>query len=241
MDVVINEREVQENIYEEKIRKLIATQEALVNVLAILAETRDNETGGHIIRTSEYIRLMSNIYLKHSESKKYESYIFKYAYKAAPLHDIGKVSIPDTILLKPSKLTDEEFTIMKNHTTVGYWALQKAEKKVGKNNFIKVAKEIAYTHHEKWDGTGYPRRLIADEIPIHGRMMALADVYDALISKKVYKAPISHSKALKIIEEGKGKNFDPLLVELFVKDNEEFRKIAYEYADYSEEKETLML
>jgi putative two-component system response regulator len=160
---------------------------------------------------------------------------------SAPLHDIGKVGMEDRILLKPGKLTDEEFDQMKKHTTFGRDAIRASSKKLGTDSFLKYAEEIAYTHQEKWDGSGHPQPqgLKSEEIPVSGRLMALADVYDALISKRVYKPPFSHSKAVAIIEEGKGSHFDPDMVDAFLEIQEEFRQIAIEYADHEEEREAL--
>ncbi|MDX8399971.1 MAG: HD domain-containing phosphohydrolase, partial [Gallionellaceae bacterium] len=151
-------------------------------------------------------------------------------YKLAPLHDIGKVGIPDHILLKPGKLTAEEFEIMKQHPTLGGEVLIKAENSLpAPSRFLSLAHEIASGHHEKWDGSGYPIGLKADDIPISARLMALADVYDALISRRVYKEAFSHEVAVDIITKGKGTHFDPDLVNVFLLIQEEFRLIAERY------------
>jgi len=160
-------------------------------------------------------------------------------YLSAPLHDLGKVGVPDHILLKAGKLTDEEFEEMKKHTVYGHDALIITEQKLGSDTFLHYAREIAYTHQEKWDGSGYPSGLKGDEIPLAGRLMALADVYDALISKRVYKPPFPHEKAVQIIIEGKGQHFDPDIVEAFVELQETFRNIALTFADYEEERQML--
>lgn len=153
-------------------------------------------------------------------------------FKSAPLHDIGKVGIPDRILLKPGRFDPEEFEIMKTHTTLGRDAIIHAEKDLGiEMPFLKLAKEIAYGHQEKWDGTGYPEGLSGDDIPISARLMAVADVYDALISRRVYKPAMPHAKAVQIIIEGKGTHFDPDMVDAFVELQEEFKNIAESYAD----------
>ncbi|EHA1125374.1 HD domain-containing protein, partial [Vibrio navarrensis] len=152
-------------------------------------------------------------------------------YKSAPLHDVGKVGIPDSVLLKPGKLTDEEFAIMKGHPQIGADALSIAEKRMGSSSFLRVAKEISLTHHEKWDGSGYPNQLSGEEIPLSGRLMALADVYDALISKRVYKPAFSHEKAREIILEGRGKHFDPQVVDAFLAVEQDFCAIAARYKD----------
>ena len=155
-------------------------------------------------------------------------------YKSAPLHDIGKVGIPDSILRKPGKLTDDEFEEMKRHTFYGRNAIQSAERKFGKgvnNRFLQFGKEMAYTHHEKWDGSGYPEGLNGEDISFLGRIMAIADVYDALISKRPYKPPFTHEEAVSFIARGKGTHFDPEVVEAFLKVHEKFRKIALELPD----------
>jgi putative two-component system response regulator len=152
---------------------------------------------------------------------------------------VGKVAIADSILLKPGKLTEEEFEEMKKHTTYGRDSLAIAEKKLGRNSFLTWAMEIAYTHHEKWDGTGYPEGLKGEAIPISARIMAVADVYDALISKRVYKPPFPHSKAVSIILGDSGTHFDPAVVDAFSRLQESFRIVAKNYADYPEEREML--
>ena len=153
-------------------------------------------------------------------------------FKSAPLHDIGKVAIPDRILLKPGKFTPEEFEIMKTHTTLGWEAINNAERMLGTQaEFLSMAKDIALFHQEKWDGSGYPQGRAGDRIPISARLMAVADVYDALISRRVYKEGMPHEAAVKIIIEGKGQHFDPDMVDAFVEIQEEFRAIAKRYAD----------
>jgi putative two-component system response regulator len=153
-------------------------------------------------------------------------------FKSAPLHDIGKVGIPDKILLKPGKLTPEEFEIMKTHTTLGRDAIEQAERQLGTPvEFLKVAKEIAYSHQEKWDGSGYPEGLAGDGIPVSARLMAVADVYDALISRRVYKPAFTHERAVELISEGRGKHFDPDITDAFMEIREEFRTIAKKFGD----------
>lgn len=216
-------------------------QEVTIESLATLAEYRDPETGGHIKRTRNYVRVLADNLVKkgiYTEFLNYET--THLLYLSAPLHDIGKVGIPDNILLKPGKLTVEEYEIMKNHAIYGYKAIEVAVKRLGKDSFLKVAAEIAYSHHEKWDGSGYPRGLKGQDIPISGRLMAISDVYDALISKRVYKPPYSHKVARQIIEEGRGSHFDPALVDLFLEVDEEFVTYALKYADHDEERATLL-
>ncbi len=214
--------------------ELHKTQDATIVALASLAETRDNETGAHIMRTQRYVKALAEN-LKHKPD--YKDYLTKQTidllFKSAPLHDVGKVGIPDSILLKPGKLTDDEFKIMKNHTVIGKDSLKKAETMLGSNSFLRLAQEIAYSHHEKWNGTGYPEGLSGDKIPISGRLMALADVYDALICKRVYKEAFSHEKSRQIIIEGKGTHFDPNVIDVFLEVEDEFIKIAREHRDHN--------
>jgi putative two-component system response regulator len=205
------------------IRKL---QEVVISMLATTTESRDSDTGNHIFRTQNFVRLL----LEHSEEIS-ELHGMSLAQRndiiiASQLHDIGKVGIPDTILLKPGKLTDEEYTIMKTHTMIGYRLLEKAAAEITGESLLDVAKVIAYTHHEKWDGTGYPQRLKGAEIPIVGRLLALADVYDALISRRPYKAPMPHAKARQIILEGNGLSFDPAVITIFDSISSQFKEVA---------------
>ena len=160
-------------------------------------------------------------------------------YLSAPLHDIGKVGIPDHILLKPGKLTDAEFETMKEHTVYGRDTLKIAADKLGGQSFLRFAMEIAYSHQEKWDGSGYPEGLKGEAIPVSGRLMALADVYDALISRRVYKPPFTHQRAVEIILQGQGSHFDPEMVDAFMEIQEDFRQIALRFADFEEERATL--
>ncbi|MGF1729971.1 HD domain-containing phosphohydrolase [Photobacterium kasasachensis] len=208
------------------------TRDVAIVGLSALAESRDNETGAHILRTQEYVRALAKR-LKYRDA--FRDYLtderIDLLYKSAPLHDIGKVGIPDAILLKPGKLTDEEFETMKTHALIGAESIATAEKQMGSSTFLSLAREIALTHHEKWNGSGYPAGLAGEEIPLSGRLMALADVYDALISKRVYKPAFSHEKAKAIILEGKGTHFDPQVVEAFLECENEFVDIARNYQD----------
>ena len=212
---------------------LHAIQDVTIFTLASLAETRDNETGGHIRRTQYYLRVLAHHLQLHP---RFVSFLTNAAIdlmvKSAPLHDIGKVGIPDCILLKPGRLTPEEFEIMKTHTTLGRDAIVRAEQQLGiPVDFLLFAKEIAYTHQEKWDGTGYPEGLAGNDIPVSGRLMAIADVYDALISRRVYKEAMSHEEAVEIISKGKGTHFDPDIVDAFLSQVDACREIAARYAD----------
>jgi putative two-component system response regulator len=229
-----------ERMVEERTRRLALTQAVTIESLATLAEYRDPETGGHIKRTQNYVKALA-VHLKNHPkySKELNDEIIDLLYLSAPLHDLGKVGVRDDVLLKAGKLTDEEFEEMKKHTIYGEEALRITEQKLGEDSFLQYAREIAYTHQEKWDGSGYPQGLKGDEIPTPGRLMALADVYDALISKRVYKPPFPHEKALQIIVEGKGKHFDPDIVDAFLELEDTFRNIALTFADYDEERQML--
>ena len=229
-----------EDLVEERTLELARTQAVTIESLATLAEYRDPETGGHIKRTQNYVRALAKHLKDHPRFEhELDDATIELLYISAPLHDVGKVGVRDSILLKEGKLTDEEFEEMKRHTVYGRDALQITEQKLGDNSFLRLAREIAFTHQEKWDGSGYPSGLKGDEIPIAGRLMALADVYDALISKRVYKPPMPHEKAVKIIVDGKGSHFDPDIVDAFVKLENTFRNIALTYADFEEEREML--
>ncbi len=208
-------------------------QDVTILTMASLAETRDNETGNHIIRTQHYVRLLARQLQSHPRfAPQLTAAMVDLLFKSAPLHDIGKVGIPDSILLKPGKLTADEFEIMKTHTTQGRDAIVSAEQRLGKDvPFLKCAKEIAYSHQEKWDGSGYPEGIAGDTIPVSARLMAVADVYDALISRRVYKPPFTHEAAMAIIEEGRGKHFDPDIVDAFIAIQMDCKAIAEKYAN----------
>lgn len=227
-----NENIVLEQKVKERTRELNTTQSVTIRCMASLAETRDNETGAHIRRTQGYVRVLAQELRKQGKfTDTLRDRTIELLEESAPLHDIGKVGVPDRILLKSGKLTADEFDEMKNHTTLGRDAIATAESQLGTNSFLKYAKEIVYSHHEKWDGSGYPQGIAGEEIPVSARLMAVADVYDALISKRVYKPPFSHAKAVAIIEEGRASHFDPDLVECFSTKNEDLRKIALQYAE----------
>jgi putative two-component system response regulator len=217
----------------KRVRELASIQDVTIMAMASLAETRDNETGGHIRRTQHYVRRLAQALRAHPRfAGFFTDDVIDLIFKSAPLHDIGKVGIPDAILLKPGRLTPEEFEIMKTHTTLGRDAILVAEKQLNApNSFLRFAREIAYSHQEKWDGSGYPEGLAGDAIPVAARLMALADVYDALISKRVYKPAFPHDKAVALIAEGRGSHFDPDMVDAFLLIADEFREISEQFAD----------
>ena len=210
-----------------------AVQDATVLAMASLAETRDADTGNHIRRTQFYVRALA---LKLQSHPRFSAFLtdemIDLLFKTAPLHDIGKVGIPDRILLKPGRFTPEEFEIMKTHTTLGRDAIEHAESALSVPvEFLKVAKQIAYGHQEKWDGSGYPEGDSGDDIPIPARLMAVADVYDALISRRVYKAAMPHIEAVQIIAAGRGSHFDPDIADAFAGIHDDFRIIADRFSD----------
>jgi len=212
-------------------QELDQMRDATILGLSSLAETRDNETGEHILRTQQYVRVLAEHLQNHPRFKSVLTpSMIELIYKSSPLHDSGKVGIPDAILLKPGRLTDEEFETMKQHSLIGSEALKSAQEVLGSNSFLTVACEIMETHHEKWDGSGYPYGLKGEEIPVSGRLMALADVYDALISERIYKEAFSHEKARGIIVEGKGVHFDPDVVNAFLELETVFQEIAQNFS-----------
>lgn len=215
-----------EELVNEKVQEISESQMATIFALVKLSESRDDDTGAHIERTSSLCQLIAERLraLPHSGDFINDSFIDN-IYKASPLHDIGKVGIPDAILLKPGKLTPPEFEIMKTHTMLGFDTLSQVQKRYTQNSFLKIGIEIAKSHHEKWDGTGYPEGLSGEGIPLSARIMALADVYDALRSKRVYKDAFTHEESRVIIEEGSGKQFDPLLIKIFHENHKAFQEI----------------
>ncbi|MDA3897039.1 MAG: HD domain-containing protein [Desulfobacteraceae bacterium] len=200
----------------EKVREISESQLTTIRALTKLAESRDDETGHHIERTQAFCKLLAE---KIRENSRYSASIddtyINNLYHASPLHDIGKVGILDNILLKPGKLTPEEFDIMKTHTVIGANTLQTARSKYPKNSFINMGIAITRSHHEKWNGSGYPDGLSGEDIPLCARIMAVSDVYDALRSKRPYKPAFSHEKSCEIIMEGSGWHFDPAVINAF--------------------------
>jgi putative two-component system response regulator len=221
-----------EQLVRLKTREVQLTQAVMIESLAALAETRDPETGGHIQRTQNYVKALA-VQLRNQPRFRHllDAETIELLYLSAPLHDIGKIGVRDHILLKPGRLDDAEFAEMKRHTVLGEEALSRAEQKLGRSTFLRHARDIAGSHQEKWDGSGYPRGLKGEEIPLSGRLMALADVYDALISARVYKPGMTHSDAVRIIRDGRGSHFDPDVVDAFLSVEDTFRNIALTFAD----------
>ena len=232
-DVLRDQNAFLEREVERRTEEVGALQDVTIMIMASLAEIRDNETGNHILRTQHYVKLLAERLVAHPRftavlTPRYISLLFK----SAPLHDIGKVGIPDSILLKPGKLDVDEFEIMKTHTTLGLNAIVQAEQRLGVSMpFLEMAKEISHSHQEKWDGSGYPQGLAGDAIPLSARLMAVADVYDALICRRVYKAPKSHEQAVAIMLEGRGGHFDADVLDAFLELQDEFQAVAARYND----------
>ncbi|TLP73389.1 two-component system response regulator [Pseudomonas nitroreducens] len=234
-DFLRDQNEFLEQEVQRRTRELAAIQDVTIIAMASLAETRDNETGNHIRRTQHYVSALAEHLHQHPRfAAELDEETRQLLFKSAPLHDIGKVGIPDHILLKPGKLTAEEFELMKTHTTLGLDALEKAEERLGMDvPFLRLAKQIAYGHHERWDGSGYPQGLAGDAIPLSARLMAVADVYDALISKRIYKSPMTHASAVDFIRGQRGQHFDPDITDAFLALQDEFLRIAEHFNDGS--------
>ncbi|MBI3149128.1 MAG: two-component system response regulator [Betaproteobacteria bacterium] len=216
-----------------RMQELGAVQDLTILAMALITERRDNETGSHIRRTQHYVRLLARQLRLHPHfAGFFDDATIELLYKSAALHDIGKVGVPDAILRKPGALTAEEFAVMKTHTIIGRDTLLEVEREVGQpSSFLRFAREIACSHHERWDGTGYPEGLRGEAIPFAARLMAVADVYDALVTRRVYKPALPHEQALVIVREGRGKHFDPDVVDAFIAIEHEVREIAARLAD----------
>jgi response regulator RpfG family c-di-GMP phosphodiesterase len=215
-----------EEIVQRRTAALLQSRSAVILGLAKLAESRDDETGRHLDRIRRYVRILGE-QLKDTDAEVDEEFISTIAETSA-LHDIGKVGIPDDVLLKPGRLNDEQRAIIQKHPLIGGDTLLAVKQRWGDDTFLVTACEIAFAHHERWDGTGYPFGLAGDMIPLSGRIVALADVYDALTTKRVYKPPVSHEEARKIIIDGSGAHFDPRVVKAFLAAEEEFRAVHRE-------------
>lgn len=213
----------------------LETRDVAIFALAKLAESRDVDTGAHLERVQHYCRILAQ---RMANIEKYHEVIsaefIRLIFQTSPLHDIGKVGIPDAVLLKPGKLEPHEFEIMKSHTTIGADTLSGTLEKFPGVSFLEAARDIAWTHHERYDGSGYPKGLAAEDIPLCGRIIALADVYDALTSKRVYKKAFTHETAKEIIVESRGTHFDPDVVEAFLSREDEFLNIRRRFAELEE-------
>ena len=222
-----------EGAVQDRTQLIVKVQDALMIALATLAETRDTDTGLHVRRTQLYVRTLAERLRTHPVlGAELTAERVDLLTKAAALHDIGKVGIPDAVLLKPGRLDEVEVALMRTHTTIGRDALKMAEAAVeGTTPFLQLAREIAHLHQEKWDGTGYPEGLSGTSIPLGARLMAVADVYDALTMRRPYKEPWPHERAVEEMQRGRGSHFDPDILDAFLETAEEFRRIAADHAD----------
>lgn len=210
----------------------LESRDVTIFTLAKLAESRDPETGAHLERIREYCRIVAEYLLDHGPYRdQIDGDYVQLVYLTSPLHDIGKVGIPDNVLLKPGPLTPEEFEVMKKHAEIGFDTLDSVVRARPDAEFLRMARDIAGSHHEKFDGSGYPQGKSGLDIPLCGRIVALADVYDALTTKRVYKPAFSHEKARSIIVEGRGKHFDPVIVDAFLANEERFAAIRCRFDD----------
>lgn len=214
----------------KKDKEIFEAQMATIYSLVKLSESRDYDTGAHVERVAVFCELLARHLRIIPRYKDYlnDDYINNLS-KASPLHDIGKVGIPDDILLKQGKLTEEEFEIMKSHTTIGANTLREIKKKYPDNKFLELGINITLYHHEKWDGTGYPHGLTGEEIPLSARIMAIADAYEALRSKRVYKDAYTHEESLEIIKQGAGTFYDPEMVDILIQNQAEFKEAFERY------------
>ncbi|MCL2249980.1 MAG: response regulator [Oscillospiraceae bacterium] len=218
-----------EQLVEEKTEAVVVLKNAILSTMAELAEYRDEITGWHIVRTQRYIKALLDAMRRSGVYSAEVSMLDEdLVVQSCQLHDVGKISVKDSILSKPGRLTDEEFESIKEHTIFGEKIILRLKEKAIDSDFLEYARIFAVSHHEKWDGSGYPAGLAGEEIPLLGRMMAICDVYDALVESRPYKPPFSHEKSRGIILEGRGKHFDPLLVDLFDSINGEFERISVE-------------
>jgi putative two-component system response regulator len=238
-DFIADRNRVLEAMVLERTRELVATQDATILSMANLAETRDKETGYHLRRTQGYVRALA-VELRHHPrfEGELDDHAIELLFKSAPLHDIGKIGVPDHILRKPGRLSDDEYRDMKLHTLYGYDAIVATEAvlvaagaSAAAISFLRFARQVARSHHEKWDGSGYPDGLRGEGIPLAARLMSVADVYDALTSRRVYKPGVSHEQTIVEIVSGRGTYFDPDVVEAFRARGDEFREIARSYAE----------
>jgi putative two-component system response regulator len=226
-----------EKLVQDRTAQLALMQEAIIMAMGTLAETRDNAAAtkgdNHIRRTQHYVRALAQHLQRHPRfAQDLSDENIELLYRSVPLHDIGKVGIPDRILLKPGVLDREEFEVMKLHAVYGRDTIMLVEKHIGgTNGFLMFAREIAHSHQEKWDGSGYPDRLAGEQIPLSARLMAVADVYDALISRRVYKPAFTHRQALDVMRKGRGTHFDPDVLDAFFEIEGQFAAIAEEFRD----------
>lgn len=210
----------------------LETRDVAIFALAKLTESRDPETGAHLERVQNYSRILAQQLAGHPDLRQeVDGEFIRLIYLTAPLHDIGKVGIPDSVLLKPGRLSDREFEIMKTHALIGAQTLDAALRRFPEAKFLRMARDIAASHHERFDGSGYPGNLVGEEIPLSGRIVALADVYDALTSKRVYKEEFGHDLARSIIVQESGSHFDPVVVDAFIAVESQFIAIREKFSE----------
>lgn len=235
LSLLRNEAEQKNSQLEEqvaiKVRQITNSQMGTITALANLAEHRDEDTGSHLDRVSAYCEILARDLKEREILPEITDTYINLVKDSSALHDIGKVAIPDQILLKPGRHTPEEFDIMKTHSRLGADTLLQVLETDPSNDFMKIGYEIALNHHEKWDGSGYPNGISGENIPLSARIMAVADVYDALRSERCYKKGFSHEKAYAIIDEGKGAHFDPKIVECFIRNEARFNAVWEKYAE----------
>jgi putative two-component system response regulator len=220
---LINYNNNLQEMVKARTKTVLDMQNSVLKIVANLVESRDEITGGHVERTREYLAiLLDGLITQNLYTDEIKSWDRDFFLQSSQLHDVGKISIPDSILLKPDKLTNEEFEEMKNHTLFGVQIIEAIQKDTPESNFLSHAKILAGNHHEKWNGTGYPYRLKGTDIPLGGRLMAIADVYDALISVRPYKKPFTHQEASQIIIDGRGTQFDPDLIDVYISVSDKF-------------------
>jgi putative two-component system response regulator len=215
-------------------QELNEAQAATISAFCSLAEVRDSEIGNHIRRTQHYVRALAEKMQQHPRFREaLRDNTIELLFKSAPLHDVGKVAIPDAILLKQGKLNEDEWKIMKLHTVYGRDAIISAEMELGtgQDSFLRHAREIAYGHHERWNGSGYPEGLVGEAIPVSARLMAVADVYDAFISRRVYKSPLTHEQALDLMTPERGRHFDPDILDGLLAIEKGFQQISQQFGD----------
>ena len=217
------------NIEDPVLRRMKNYNSEIVTSFATLVESRDSSTGSHVKRTKSYVKILldeikTNSLYSSIMTKDFEDKMMN----AAPMHDIGKISIPDTILQKPGKLTDEEYSVMKKHSVLGGEIIQEIFKDMDDKEFLNIAYDVTRYHHEKWNGNGYPEGLVGKEIPFSARIMAIADVFDAISAKRCYRDAMPLDKCFAIIKEGKGVDFDPVLTDLFLNAREKVEKVCKE-------------
>ena len=225
----ITERKLAELALVEKAGELELTQNSVIECIVKMGEFRNMEVGKHSVHTRAYVKIIADkLRVSAGYQELFTEKYLRNLLACVPLHDIGKVIISDALLLKPERLTAEEMEAVKRHTTIGKEILQSAEKSLGENSFLSLAIQMAESHHEHWDGSGYPSGLSGEAIPLPGRIMAIGDVYDAMVSQRVYKTKNSHAEAIEFINSGRGTQFDPLLVDIFVELEQEFLAISLE-------------